>query len=115
MHSLNPLYGGKGAILPQTSKHYRRVSKKGNMNFDLFWSLYPRKVAKKAALKVWNRLSEVEKKKAIDVLPDHVKAWADKELQYIPHPTTWLSQGRYDDELEVDVSELAKLRFLRGG
>jgi hypothetical protein len=70
------------------------------MDFDEFWQMYPRKVAKFVAKKSWKRLTKKEVIKVKSVLADHKLRWKDKELQYIPHASTWLNQKRFDDELE---------------
>ena len=67
--------------------------------FEQFWSKYPRKVAKKCALAEWNKLSTDEQKKCVEVIDRHIALWKDVDTQYIPHPRTWLHQGRFDDEL----------------
>ena len=70
-------------------------------DWEIFWSHYPRKVAKRAAARVWNRLSEAEKADALEALPRHCRIWAARgEPQFIPHPATWLYQARWEDELE---------------
>lgn len=75
------------------------------MNFDEFWAKYPRRVAKKAALSEWNKLSTEEKNKCVEVIERHCALWKDTDVQFIPHPRTWLHQGRWDDELqEVKVN-----------
>jgi hypothetical protein len=70
--------------------------------FDQFWGLYPKKVGKAKAVKVWNRLklnpltgricSAVASQKRTD-------QWQKEKGQFIPHPTTWLNEGRWDDEV----------------
>lgn len=72
--------------------------------FDEFWASWPRKVAKPTARTKY--LAAV--KKGAD--PAHINAaaaaqaaaWrtAGKDVQFIPHPATWIGQGRYDDEIE---------------
>lgn len=72
--------------------------------FDEFWASWPRKIAKQASRTKY--LAAV--KKGID--PDHINgaavaqlaAWraTGKDVQFIPHPATWIGQGRYDDEIE---------------
>lgn len=68
-------------------------------NFDAFWIAYPRKVGKSAALKSWNKLNP-----PIDdilaALKWQVKSeqWMKDAGQFIPHPATWLNQGRWQDE-----------------
>lgn len=72
--------------------------------FDQFWQQYPRKVAKRAASKVWDRLSIYEQQLALDAIPNHVIFWETKmtALDFIPHASTWLNQGRYEDELVIE-------------
>ena len=70
------------------------------MQFDEFWKLYPRKVAKLVAKRSWGRLSNKDKEIISIMLPQHLLRWEDKELQYIPHASTWLNQRRFEDELE---------------
>ena len=72
--------------------------------FDEFWALYPKKVAKGAAIKAWAKLTEAEKEEALEALPNHLKYWKLKntEKEYIPFPATWLNQMRYLDELDFE-------------
>jgi len=74
-----------------------------HMSFDEFWSKYPRKVAKKAAMQAYARLPMDEQELAVDTLDTHLEYWRLKETEsdFIPHPATWLNQGRYFDELEL--------------
>ena len=78
--------------------------------FQAFWTLYPRKVAKRTAQSSWNRLSELEQKEALDALQNHLKYWKLKETskEFIPHPATWLNQGRWEDEIDLSESAVKK-------
>jgi len=82
--------------------------------FEEFWSKYPRKVAKRAAQKAWAKLSSQEQKSAVEALVTHNKYYQVKGTgqEFIPHPATWLNQGRWEDELEI---ALHKRRLLCGG
>ena len=73
------------------------------MSFDDFWIKYPRKVAKKAAMQAFAKLPMDEQELAVDTLDTHLEYWKLKETEsdFIPHPATWLNQGRYFDELEL--------------
>lgn len=73
------------------------------MSFDNFWKLYPRKVSKRMAQKVWERMPKDEQEAATDALPNHIRYWQLKETdpEFIPHATTWLNQGRWEDELDM--------------
>lgn len=80
-------------------------------DFDAFWSAYPRKAGKKAALKAWNAAKD---KPAVDVIVTAVKAqaasdqWKRDGGQFIPHPATWLNQGRWADVVEARQTAQAR-------
>lgn len=73
--------------------------------FEVFWEYYPRKVGKKDAHKAW------EKAKDRPPLPDILSAlaaqksseqWTKDNGQFIPHPATWLNQGRWADSHVIE-------------
>jgi len=78
--------------------------------FQVFWTQYPRKVAKRAAEKAWNRLSKQEQEEALNALPNHIKYWQlkDTDKEYICHAQTWLNQGRWEDEIDLTQSIVKK-------
>ena len=67
--------------------------------FDDFWLLYPRRVAKKDAKKAWARISGADQVKALTAMVQWRRIWANKELEYLPHPASWLNGERWEDEL----------------
>ena len=67
--------------------------------FDLFWSMYPRRVAKLAAQKAWAKLTPAECEKALAVLADHIASWSDRDMDKVPHAATWINGKRFEDEL----------------
>jgi len=73
------------------------------MVFEEFWKLYPRKVSKRVAQKIWERMTKDEQEAAFEALPVHIKYWKLKETdtEFIPHASTWLNQGRWEDELDM--------------
>jgi len=73
--------------------------------FNEFWSLYPRKISKRVAEKSWSKMTPQEQSDALEALPNHLEYWKIKntETEYIPHPATWLNQGRWEDELDMTV------------
>lgn len=74
------------------------------MTFVDFWAIYPRKMDRKCAERAWSKLTEAQKKLALEVLPSHVAYWAaTTEKQFIPYPATWLNGERFHDELEMPV------------
>lgn len=71
------------------------------MLFADFWAMYPRRVAKRVAEKAWSKLTPDEQRAAVMALPDHIRYWrqTDRSDELIPHASTWLNQGRWEDEL----------------
>ena len=73
-------------------------------DFDLFWQLYPRKAAKKPAMKKWNRLSKSDRQSILA----HLKTspYADRKPEFIPMPTTYLNQERWQDVEDASPEDL---------
>ena len=71
--------------------------------FDAFWAAYPRKVGKAEAMKAWTRIKGVPTQKILDAVHAQCKTdgWQKDNGQFIPHPSTWLNQGRWDDEVDA--------------
>jgi hypothetical protein len=80
------------------------------MSFDKFYALYPRKQGRRAAEKSWQRLSSLEQQDALEALPNHIEYWKLKQTEkdFIPHPATWINQGRWEDELDMEVKKNKK-------
>lgn len=78
--------------------------------FEQFWKQYPRKVAKRAALAAFNRLTREEQIQAVEAIEQHLAYWKLKatETDFIPHASTWLNQGRFEDELDMTPKELKR-------
>jgi hypothetical protein len=68
-------------------------------DFDTFWAQYPRKAGKIAGRKAFDKamkLATLEQLlQGVELLK---RETAGKELHFIPHPATWLNDGRWDDE-----------------
>lgn len=67
--------------------------------FEEFWSIYPRKIGKLDAQKSYDKAIRLT---TIDKIRLAAQGFASRckgtEPQYIPHPATWLNQGRWDDQ-----------------
>ena len=68
--------------------------------FNKFWTYYPRKVAKVAAQRSWKRLKVKDINDIFSVYKEHLVRWKYKDIQFVPHASTWLNQKRWEDELE---------------
>ncbi len=81
------------------------------LSFSKFWKAYPkhRHVNKKGAKKSWVkiRLSVNSAKKIIKAVKAQSKSeqWIKDSGQYVPHPTTWLNQERWDDAVETKPTQ----------
>ena len=70
--------------------------------FGAFWTAYPNKKAKPAALKAFFKLKPdtallAEMLKAIEVQKQSAQ-WQKDSGQFIPMPSTWLNQRRWEDD-----------------
>jgi hypothetical protein len=101
-----------GDVSPQEKEKDKEIDTpippKGDLyakDFLTFWDAYPRKVGKDAAWKKWKSrngdrpflddlLLSLEKQKSSE-------QWIKDGGQFIPHPATWLNQGRWADEIET--------------
>ena len=74
--------------------------------FNEFWSAYPRKVGKGKAKQIFMKLKP--SKKLLQTMLEAIKNqknsidWTKEKGQFIPHPSTWLNQERWQDELPSD-------------
>ena len=81
----------------QSIKHYDQTG------FDRWWAVYPKKKAKKEALRIWDKIK-----------PDGSILWADTiertesdrdwKRGFAPNPTTYLNQERWNDEISRQPS-----------
>lgn len=69
--------------------------------FQQFWEVYPKKVGKKAAWTAWrtatDRPATEQILQAVSIFKQS-EQWTREKGRYIPHPATWIHQGRWDDE-----------------
>lgn len=83
----------------------------GGENFKTFWSAYPKKAGKDAAKKAFvkRKFDEQAFEKVMAALNEQKASeqWVKDAGQFIPHPATWLNQGRFDDELSTGAAPAA--------
>ncbi|TQF00199.1 MAG: helix-turn-helix domain-containing protein [Spiribacter salinus] len=97
----------------------RALSQEQQARFTRFWSVYPRRVAKREAEKAWRALDPDDR------LTDRICAAVERARQseqwrrdggrYIPHPATWLRRGSWEDEDEIRIEPLVDERRGRDG
>lgn len=73
------------------------------ITFTDFYQIYPRKVGRRAAELEWIKaMKRGEDPLAImDGLKRNLPYLESRPMEFRPHPRTWLSQGRWEDEPQV--------------
>lgn len=91
--------------VPEERRGETETETDASNKFASFWSAYPKKTAKPAAAKAFkavkahehldNILEDLERRKSSD-------AWQKEGGQYVPNPSSYLNQRRWEDELPVN-------------
>lgn len=73
--------------------------------FEQFWVAYPRHIAKAAARAAFTRA--VKSAPAVEITSGAERFAGqcqreNREIRFIPHPTTWLNQRRWEDDAAAD-------------
>lgn len=78
--------------------------------FEEFWKVYPKKVAKADARKAWLQTKDVRPDiaKLVYAITAACKTeqWMRGGGQFIPYAATWLRGERWEDELEVKLPDV---------
>lgn len=86
-------------------------------SFDRFWAAYPKKVGKADARKKFEKLVPDESTlSAILSSLEYLKAtdqWQRENGKYIPNPSTWLNQKRWQDEASQSPTTVRSTDNLR--
>jgi len=73
----------------------------GDSVFDSFWNEYPKKVGRGAAEKAWSKITKP--KETVDLILQALswqkisEQWTKDNGQYIPNPSTYINQRRWED------------------
>ena len=85
------------------------MSESNNSLFSEFWQAYPKKVGKGYAFECFKKIKPT--KELVDIMIEAIKKqkksdmWKRDKGQYIPNPSTWLNQKRWEDDLGGDTDE----------
>lgn len=101
-HQVPPVDGTKREIDKDKSEKEMNTL----AGFEKFWQTYPKKIAKQAARAKWMKLApapDLAEKilKAVEAAKQ-TRQWKKENGDFIPHPTTYLNQERWNDELKAD-------------
>ena len=78
--------------------------------FEIFWNLYPSKKAKKKCEEIWKR-------RKLDSIAEEIIAKLKIQIEtddqfkrgFIPNPTTYLNQDRWNDEPTISAVQIAEI------
>lgn len=75
-------------------------------DFDLFWKAYPKKVGKDKARIAWKK--KKDKPSLQDILESVERYKLSKSVAdgFVCHPTTWINEGRWSDEVELSTKHM---------
>jgi alkylhydroperoxidase/carboxymuconolactone decarboxylase family protein YurZ len=79
-------------------------------DFDEFWKVYPRKIAKADARKAWKQTESI--RPDLQTIIQAVEAackteqWMRGGGQFIPYPATWIRGERWEDCHEVKLPDV---------
>jgi len=69
--------------------------------FAAWYRLYPRRVGRIPASKAWGKLSKEDRESAMAAVGGFSASWAVRpqtDIQFCPHPATWLNGRRWEDD-----------------
>jgi len=103
-HQLGPSETETETYTKETETYTKETERCAISDFETFWTHYPKKVGKKEACKAWGKVKD---KPALSIILEALirskgsDQWLKDNGQFIPNPSTWLNQGRWDDVLTV--------------
>lgn len=89
-------------IEPPVEREARATALATPSEFFVFWDKYPRKVGKPAAARAWTAAMKRgdDAFAILRALEMHMPSMLGNDMEFIPHPATWLNQERYKDQPE---------------
>ena len=88
--------------------------------FEVFWARYPRKVAKKDAMKAFAKIIKAQDdvERFMNTLLASIEWWKSQSGwkkdngKFIPYPATWLNRGSWEDSVENNGTAPGQAEFL---
>lgn len=96
----NKIHNQNKKQIPKTKN--KNQNQEQDTRFAQFWDAYPRHVAKQDARKKFGTLNPDDE--LLEVMLKAIEAqkrseqWTKDNGQFIPHPSTWINQRRWEDE-----------------
>ena len=90
----------------------KKIFKENVDVYEKFYFLYPRRISKAAGKKAWDTLSKKEEFDPELIIQNTLNfaetcKLLETEIRYIPHPSTYLNQKRYEEYPVIDPEGLA--------
>jgi len=110
---INMISHGEHAATPETEKRQRREETEKSTRkratyseeFETFFKAYPRSENKKKAFEAWNTAKRSGSWPGLDAILAAVE-WQKQTEQWkrgiIPHPKTWITGARWEDEVRTE-------------
>tara|TARA_R110001632_G_scaffold124260_1_gene237017 strand:- start:1527 stop:2168 length:642 start_codon:yes stop_codon:yes gene_type:complete len=93
--STNPTVIVKDNVIVNVKDKVKDI--KTNIEFDLFWNLYDKKVSKTKSENKWDKLTDKEREDIIAYLPSYIKSTPD--VKFRKNPETFFNNKSWLDEL----------------
>ena len=97
------VYGNKDTPSPPS----QREEPGADDRFDAFWTVYPKKVGKGDARKAFEKIRPSKdltgRMIAAVMKQSQSEQWKRDHGRYIPNPSTWLNQQRWEDDVPPDM------------
>jgi hypothetical protein len=105
-------WGGCHQCHDKIEIHNRNTKEIYMFDFNLFWNKYPKKVGKRNCEKIYTKIvtsKEVEQS-LLKGLDSYIEKWRVEhtDIKYIPNPSTWLNQARWEDDVVISNEQFNK-------
>lgn len=80
------------------------VGKESAFSFDVFWDVYGKKVDRKKCESKWARLTEEQRRLAMNHVPRYIASSSGRELKYRKNPLTYLNGECWNDDIIDDLT-----------
>ena len=106
---LPPKGGSVGSSSTKPTKTKKtKADPEADPRFAEFWAAWPKKVAKPTAARAFAKVDPspelLAKILAAVAAQRRTEKWLKDSGEYIPHPSSWLNQRRWEDEVTANVS-----------
>lgn len=92
------------------------LNKEHIVRFDEFWKIYPKKIGKGYARKIFLKFKPSQEllNKMVEkvTILKETEQWSKNNGQFIPHPATWLNREGWDDEIELPIDQYSHFEIV---